>query len=93
MLDDRTEKLTKVFANLNKASHVLEFLEDLCTPSEIASMGDRLYAAKLIDEGMSYREIYKKTGVSTATVTRVARCIASGSGGYKRYLNKQGKKK
>ena len=43
----------------------------------------------MLDDGLSYREIYDKSGVSTATVTRVARCVTLGSGGYRLALKRR----
>lgn len=50
-------------------------------------MADRWKTAKLLEESIPYREIYEKTGVSTATVTRVARSLSMGSGGYRLALD------
>ena len=65
-----------------------EFFADLCTPAELRDMADRWKAAALIDRGVTYREIYEKTGVSTATVTRVARALYNGRGGYRKVLDR-----
>ena len=71
-----------------KSTHKLkEFLEDLCTPSELRSMADRWLVAKLLKDGIPYRTIYERTGVSTATITRVARSMSYGSGGYTTVLS------
>jgi TrpR-related protein YerC/YecD len=58
------------------------FLLDLCTPAELLAMADRWRVARLLAKGMAYRKIYERTGVSTATVTRVARALERGEGGY-----------
>jgi len=58
------------------------FMRDLCTLSELESMAERLQVAKLVKQGIPYREIAKSTDSSTATVTRVAHWLNHGSGGY-----------
>lgn len=63
-----------------------DFLVDLCTPAEIRAMGERWRVAQLVHKGMPYREVSAQTGVSTATITRVARAISQGTGGYRRAL-------
>lgn len=58
------------------------FFEDVCTINELGEMAKRLHVARLLSEGMSYIQISKETGVSTATISRVNRCITWGEGGY-----------
>ena len=65
------------------------FLRDLCTPGELGAMADRWKVAQLVDRGVPYREIYERTGVSTATITRVARSLTMGSDGYRSVLDQQ----
>lgn len=67
------------------------FLEDLCTPAELAALTGRWRAACLVNEGLPYRLIHQKSGVSTATITRVARCVSSGAGGYRLALDRASK--
>ena len=76
-----------LFANKSQ-EECLAFLEDLCTPLELRSMADRWRVAQLLNEGVAYRTIYERTGVSTATITRVARALSYGTGGYKSVLSK-----
>lgn len=63
-------------------------LADLCTYQEVEQMAQRIAAAKLITEGMTYAEIIEKTGISSATLSRVSRAIRHGSGGYEKFLPK-----
>jgi TrpR-related protein YerC/YecD len=65
-----------------------KFFADLCTPGELLAMADRWKVARLLDQGMPYRGIYEKTGVSTATITRVARALFLGESGYRRALDR-----
>ena len=65
------------------------FFADLCTPAELDALSGRWKVARLLDQGIPYREISQKTGISTATVTRVARCLTYGNdGGYRRLLDR-----
>lgn len=76
------KKLCKSFALLNDEKSVEALLRDVCTLSELTEMSGRIEAASLLKEGLSYREINKKTGVSTATITRIAHWMKHGMGGY-----------
>ncbi len=58
------------------------FLEDLCTESELLEMSRRLQAAKMLKEKYIYSEIAERTGLSTATISRVNRCMKYGNDGY-----------
>lgn len=64
------------------------FFEDICTISEMNEMAKRLRVAVLLREGKSYLQISKETGVSTATISRVNRCIEWGDGGYSLALDR-----
>lgn len=67
---------------LETTDEVRRFFVDLCTPAELTAMADRWRVARLLKRGVPYRTIYERTGVSTATVTRVARALSQGEGGY-----------
>jgi TrpR-related protein YerC/YecD len=74
---------------LKDASECAAFLSDLCTPAELAALAGRWRVARLLDKGLPYREISERTGISTATVVRVARCLTYGrDGGYRRLLDR-----
>jgi TrpR-related protein YerC/YecD len=66
------------------------FLKDLCTPAELEALVDRWQVAGLLAEGMTYRRINALTGVSMATIGRVARCLSDGFGGYQAALRRSG---
>jgi TrpR-related protein YerC/YecD len=67
-------ELFKAIVELKDADECRRFFYDLCTPAELSAMSERWYLARLLDKGgMSYREIMEKTGISTTTVSRVAR--------------------
>ena len=63
-------------------------MEDLCTIKEIIDISQRLEVARLLDQNKNYLEITKQTGVSTATISRVNKCLEYGSGGYKLAIEK-----
>jgi len=84
-------KLTDLFETILKLETIDEaydFFEDLCTINEIKDMSDRLEVAKLLMEGETYEQIEAKTKMSSATISRVNRCLQYGSGGYKKLLSK-----
>lgn len=64
------------------------FFDDLCTSNELVSITQRFQVAKLIDEGLTYSKIQEKTGASSATVSRVKRCLDYGSDGYATVLER-----
>jgi len=85
-------KLTALFETILKLETVEEaydFFEDLCTINEIKDMADRLTVAKLLMAGETYEQIEAKTKMSSATISRVNRCLQHGSGGYKQLLTKK----
>jgi len=65
------------------------FLADLCTPAELEALSGRWRVARMLRKGVPYREISSQTGISTATVARVARCLTYGKeGGYRLLLER-----
>lgn len=82
------EKLFDVFVKLKTKEDVKNFLEDICTIKEVKDMSKRLEAAYLLHEGKSYQEVTQITGVSSATLARINKCINFGAGGYKKLLKK-----
>jgi TrpR-related protein YerC/YecD len=84
----RFDELVEAVTRLRDPMVVAAFLRDLCTSTELDAMGQRLQVARLVDEGMSYQEISRRTGASTATITRVAQWLHHGQGGYRAVLKK-----
>src|SRR5271154_1295358 len=82
----RFDELVEAFPSLRDTETVAAFLRDICTTNELDAMGQRLQVARLVDEGISYHEISRRTGASTATVTRVAQWLHHGEGGYRAVL-------
>lgn len=92
-LESKEKELFEAILKLENLDECFRFFSDLCTPSEIQSLTDRWRVARLLSQGVPYREIYEKTGVSTATVTRVARFLVRGENGYQILIDRlEGKK-
>lgn len=90
--NELTENFFKTILNLNTVEECKRFFEDICTIKELQDMSQRLEVAFLLNEGKSYQEVLAKTGVSTATISRVNKCLNYGSGGYKEAIDKFSKK-
>lgn len=86
--NDSTDELCEAILSLKNREECYAFLEDICTIKELLEMSQRLSVAKLLSRGMSYSQISQKTGVSTATISRISRCIEYGSGGYKMIIER-----
>lgn len=81
--DELTDQLFKVILHLQDQEQCYKFFEDICTISELKAMAQRLEVARLLNEGCIYEDIVEKTGASTATISRVKRCLVYGADGYK----------
>lgn len=75
--------LFEAVLRLKSTDEIGSFFRDLMTPQEIETFAERFKVAVMLSKGVSYREVYEKTGVSTATVTRVNQWLERGMGGYK----------
>lgn len=75
--------LYRALASLQSEDEFRRFLQDLSTISELKAMEQRIDVAMLLNEGCIYSEIMDRTGASSATISRVNRCLNYGSGGYK----------
>ena len=78
-----TDELFLAIASLRTVEECYSFFEDVCTIKEITEMAQRLRVAKMLSQGTSYQNICKETGVSTATISRVNKCLEYGNGGYR----------
>jgi len=81
-LNDQLDNLFTAIGSLRDREQTRRFFRDLCTLGELEAMAQRWEVARLVDQGMPYLEISKRTGASTATVTRVAHWLHHGEGGY-----------
>lgn len=77
-----TDALFDAILSLETREECYQFFDDLCTVKEISDMSQRLEAAKLLLAGKTYEQIVKSAEISTATISRINRCIQYGSGGY-----------
>lgn len=65
-----------------------QFFEDICTVSELKALSQRLEVARMLQDGHTYDDIVARTGASTATISRVKRCLNYGADGYKLILTR-----
>lgn len=86
VLEKHIEELCEVLLRLKTPEDCKALLADLCTYKEVEQMALRAYAAKLFLNGKTYAEIINETELSSATISRVSRCINHGSGGYKSFI-------
>ncbi|SFH88537.1 TrpR-related protein YerC/YecD [Tindallia magadiensis] len=86
--DSFVDELFRAILALETEEDCYRFFEDICTIKEIQSISQRLAVAKLLKEKKTYTEIEKQTGASTATISRVNRCLIYGSDGYQRILER-----
>ena len=86
LMDDNVKLLFDAILTLETEEDCLAFFEDLCTVKELTEMSRRLRAAQLLDSNTIYTDIAEQTGLSTATISRVNRCLKYGSDGYTRVL-------
>ena len=75
--------LYEAIASLQDVEECKKFLQDLCTISELKAMEQRMEVAMLLDQGLIYSEILELTGASSATISRVNRCLHYGADGYR----------
>ena len=85
---EKNDRLYKAILMLENEEECYHFFQDLCTISELRSMEQRFEVAMLLNDGMIYNDILEKTGASSATISRVNRCLLNGAGGYESVLEK-----
>ena len=86
--DEKLEFLLRGILTLDSIDECYHFFEDLCTVSELQEMSRRLLAAKMLKDNYIYTEIAQQTGLSTATISRVNRCLNYGAGGYRMTIDR-----
>ena len=82
------DELFEAILTLESVEECYAFFEDACTIKEIIEIAQRLKVAKLLDAGTSYLTVSKEVGVSTATISRVSKCLEYGNGGYKMVMER-----
>lgn len=82
------DNLFRAILALEDLSECYELFDDLCTIAEVKEMAKRFKAARMLANGAKYNEISEETGLSTATISRVNRCLKYGSDGYIKLLSR-----
>ena len=85
---DSMQRLFRAISLLQNEKEAAAFFDDLCTIRELQDMSQRLETAILLDKGRNYQFISAEVGVSTATISRVNRCLSYGPGGYKTIIDR-----
>ena len=90
--NETIDALFDAILSLETREECYQFFEDLCTVKEVSDMAQRLKAAKLLLNGHTYDQIVKEVEISTATISRINRCIQYGTGGYREVIEKLAQK-
>jgi TrpR-related protein YerC/YecD len=83
-----TDALVEAILRLDSRDDAERFLRDLCTLGELHDMSQRWAVVRMLDAGLHYADISKRTGASTATITRIASWLNHGEGGYRAMLDR-----
>ena len=81
--NEHVAALIELLAKTDSEEDVLALMEDLCTAKELENMAERCFAAKLLLEGKTYNQVMASAKISSATLSRVSRCVQYGKGYYK----------
>ena len=84
----KIDALCQLLAQTGNPTDIAALFDDLCTRKEIDNMAERLFAAKLLMEGNTYNQVIAQTDISSATLSRVSRCVQYGNG-YSKVLKKK----
>ena len=76
----RKADLFRLIAETSDPAEIAALFEDLCTVKEVENMAERLFAAKLLLEGNTYNQVMAQADISSATLSRVSRCVQYGNG-------------
>lgn len=90
---EEVDTLCKAILSLETVEECYNFFEDICTVKEIIDIAQRLKAARMLKDGANYTQIAEATGMSTATISRVNKCLEYGNGGYDTVLARLDDKK
>ena len=85
---ERLDQLYSLIASIQDPDTCRALFEDLCTAKELENMAERCWAAKLLIEGNTYNQVMERSDISTATLSRVSRCVQYGKG-YSALLKKE----
>ena len=92
-INEDTDKLFDAVRHLESVEECYAFFDDLCTVAEVNAIVQRFGVARMLDEGLTYAEIEERTGASTATISRINKCLTHGEGGYRLAITKLKAKK
>lgn len=84
----KKEALYQLLARTSEPGDIAALLEDMCTMKELENMAERLFTARLLMEGCTYNQIMAQADISSATLSRVSRCVQQGKG-YSRLLREE----
>ena len=84
----KIEELYKLIASITDPKQIQALFDDLCTRKEVDNMAERVFAARLLMEGKTYNQIMAQSDISSATLSRVSRCVQYGKG-YSKLLKKE----
>ena len=79
---EQMDQLFRAILSLRDVDECYRYFEDLCTIKEIKAFAQRMEVAVMLSEGLSYQQTIARTGASSATISRVKRCLDYGEGGY-----------
>lgn len=79
---EQTDQLFRAILSLQSVEECYQYFEDICTIKEVLAIAQRMEVARLLSEGQSYQQTIALTGASSATISRVKRCLDYGAGGY-----------
>ncbi len=85
---DDMRELFAAILRLDDADEAAAFFRDLCTLGELRDMAQRWAVVRLLEQGLHYADISRRTGASTATITRIASWLHHGEGGYRRMVER-----
>lgn len=85
---EQTDQLFLSILSLRDLEECYQYFEDLCTVKEVLTFAQRLEVAKMLSQGQSYQQTIAHTGASSATISRVKRCLDYGDGGYAMVLGR-----
>lgn len=88
--NEKIEELFRLIVDLDNMADCRALFDDLCTRKELEKMAERIYAAKLLMEGKTYNQVMAESDISSATLSRVSRCVQYGSG-YSKILKTEDK--
>lgn len=91
-MEKTDEKAARLFYSavlrLRTEDECRAFFDDVCTIKELQDLVQRFQVAVLLDQGNNYLEISRQTSVSSATISRVNRCLVYGDGGYRTVIDR-----